>query len=72
MTKKNKSQTDQERTISDLFDLLPYNDDNSDEEPMYTCIDYIPEIAPQLKRSFAKAGINTTFSAPQKLKKYIV
>ena len=35
---------------------------------MFACINYIPEIAPQLKRSFAKAGINTTFSAPQKLK----
>ena len=60
-------QSEQEKITCDLFNVLPFSADN-DHEPMFTCIEYIPGIANQLKRSFAKAGINTTFSAPQKLK----
>ena len=39
-----------------------------EEEVLYACIDYIPEIAPQLKRVLHKAGVNTNFKAAPKLK----
>ena len=41
---------------------------DKEEQNMYACISYIPEIAPQLKRALTKAGINTTFTSAPKLK----
>ena len=39
-----------------------------DEYRPFACIGYIPEVAPQIKRILAKAGVNTVFTAAPKLK----
>ncbi len=56
-----------------LFDALPFKDETlaeeeEEEDIQFACITYIPEIAPQLKRSLSKAGIHTTFTSAPKLK----
>ena len=63
-----------ERQTKNLFDLLPFvginlsEDEEEEEDKLYACINYIPELAPQIKRSLAKAGISTTFTSAPKLK----
>jgi hypothetical protein len=60
---------DDEKQTKDLFDLLPFNDNNQNPDDfMFACIPYIPEISHQLKRAYKKAGINTTFLSAPKLK----
>ena len=53
-----------------LFDVLPFMNENptQEEDQPYACINYIPGIAPQLKRAFTKAGANVTFTSAAKLK----
>ena len=52
-----------------MFDILPFCEEKDKEEDiMYACITYIPEISHQLKRAFNNAGINTTFTSAPKLK----
>ena len=69
-----KTQNNIDRQTKNLFDLLPFKnvnlgeDNEEQEEKLYACINYIPEIAPQIKRSLAKAGITTTFTSAPKLK----
>ena len=60
-------QTDDEKLKQQLFDILPFCD-NNDEDPMFACITYIPEFSYQIKRAFNNAGINTTFLSAPKLK----
>ena len=61
--------TTEENNIKNLFDQLPFtNDDlNEDENKTYACLTYIPEIGPQIK-ILAKAGVNTAFKSGSKLK----
>ena len=53
-----------------LFDELPFRNVNiSDEEDkLFACINYIPEIAHQMKRTLKKAGVATTFTSGTSLK----
>ena len=53
-----------------LFDELPFRNINiSDEEDKpFACINYIPEISHQLKRTLKKAGVATTFTSGTSLK----
>ena len=54
-----------------LFDVLPFINENlaqEEEDRPYACVNYIPGIAPQLKRAFTKAGVNVTFTSAAKLK----
>lgn len=67
----NTPQNTTEAQTKELFDILPFTNENlaqEEEDPPYACINYIPEIAPQLKRAFAKAGANITFTSAPKLK----
>ena len=71
--KDKKTQSTTDRQTKNLFDLLPFvgvnlSDDEEEEDKLYACIKYIPELAPQIKRSLAKAGISTTFTSAPKLK----
>ena len=54
----------------ELFGVLPFQNDIQVEEEdiMFACLPYIPEISHQLRRAFAKANINTTFLSAPKLK----
>ena len=47
---------------------IPGTEEEEEEDIMYACVTYIPEIAPQLKRALAKAGVHTTFKSAPKLK----
>ena len=53
-----------------LFDELPFRNVNlsDDEDKTFACIQYIPEIAHQLRNSLKKAGIATTFTSGTSLK----
>ena len=68
--KAKRATTAEEAQTKNLFQVLPFqNETYSDEEDiLYACIDYIPEVAPQLKRVLTKAGVNTTFKSAPKLK----
>ena len=60
---------DEEKKTKDLFDALPFNDTNqNDDDLIFACIPYIPGLSHQIKRHFQKAGINTTFTSAPKLK----
>ena len=61
---------DTDAQIKTLFDLLPFKGINlsDDEDKLFACIAYVPEIAPQMKRALTKAGVNTTFTSSSKLK----
>ena len=43
------------RYLCQIFDILPFVgidlSDDDEQEATYTCVNYIPEIAPQLKRA---------------------
>ena len=70
-TKHNTPQTATETEAKTLFDVLPFVNENltqEEEDQPYACINYIPGIAPQLKRAFTKAGANITFTSSAKLK----
>ena len=64
--------TTQEKNNKALFDALPFKDEilteEVEDEMMFACISYVPEVSHQIKRSLAKAGINTTFTSAPKLK----
>ena len=67
----NTPQTATETEAKALFDILPFLNENltqEEEDQPYACINYIPGIAPQLKRAFTKAGANVTFTSSAKLK----
>ena len=70
--KKKQTKTNIEKEIRSLFQVLPFREDNEEDEEeerkSYACITYIPEIAHQLKRAYKKAGINTVFKSAPKLK----
>ena len=55
---------DSDALTKDLFDQLPFRNANisDDEERPFACINYIPGIANQLKRTL-KAGVATTFTS---------
>ena len=77
MKEENKSAKNPRRkNRKNLFDALPFIDEiveeeEEEEETLFACITYIPEIAPQLKRSLAKAGIHTTFTSAPKLQELL-
>ena len=70
--KKDKSKcTNEEVLTKQLFGELPFSNEPTEADEnrkTFACINYIPEIAPQLKRALTKAGVATTFTAPPKLK----
>ena len=53
-----------------LFDELPFKNHNitEEEDKLFACIQYIPEIAHQMRNTLTKAGINTTFTSGTSLK----
>ena len=53
-----------------LFDALPFRNTNigDEEDKMFACIQYIPEIAQQMKKTLKKAGVATTFTSGTSLK----
>ena len=70
---KNKQEihkTPEEMAAKQLFDQLPFINENpsNEEQKTYACITYIPEIAHQLKRILKKGGVNTAFKSAPKLK----
>ena len=67
---KGKTTNDEQKT-KQLFSELPFSGEHTDQDDnrkTFACINYIPEVAHQLKRALTKAGIATTFTAPPKLK----
>ena len=68
-TKSGPKPNSEEKSTKDLFDVLPFSDEkNNNDDLLFACIPYIPEISHQIKRAFQKAGINTTFTSAPKLK----
>ena len=76
-TKKRPNVEIPEQQTKDLFRALPFRSDEDvreeedeeiQEQKMFACIPYIPEVAHPLRRVLAKAGVNTIFSSGQKLK----
>ena len=75
---KQKTRTYKEKCIQaatetqtkDLFDALPFRNYNisEDEDKLFACINYIPEIAHQMRATLKKAGVSTTFTSGTKLK----
>ena len=53
-----------------LFDALPFRNVNlsEDEDKLFACITYVPEIAHQLRSSLKKAGVSTNFTSGTSLK----
>ena len=53
-----------------LFEELPFQNYTftDEEDKSFACIQYIPEIAHQIKNTLTKAGINTTFTSGTSLK----
>ena len=53
-----------------LFDELPFRFFNisNEEDKLFACITYVPEIAPQLRATLKKAGVSTTFTSGTSLK----
>ena len=53
-----------------LFEELPFRNYNftDDEDKLFACIKYIPEIAHQMRATLTKHGINTTFTSGTSLK----
>ena len=72
----NKKQTKKQKQAAEnqtrnLFNVLPFRFEllgEEEEEILFACIEYIPEVAPQLRRALKKAGVNTNFKAAPKLK----
>ena len=61
---------DDESCTKSLFDQLPFRNTNisDEEEKLFACINYIPEIAHQMRKTLKKAGIATTFTSGTSLK----
>ena len=68
-TKVKPKLNETEEATKALFSVLPFNNgEHSDDDIMFACITYVPELSHQLKRAYANAGINTTFLSAPKLK----
>ena len=69
-THTSRQSSDEETLPENLFDVLPFKDDNSTDEEYkpFARIPFIPGgISYCIKRSLTKAGINTSFTSGTKL-----
>ena len=59
-----------EAQTKDLFDQLPFRNANfvDEEDRLFACIKYVPEVANQLRNTLKKAGVATTFTSGTSLK----